>query len=362
MKFLKIFNIGYMPRWLIVCMDTILSFFAIILSYLLRFNFETQRVNKSPFIRAIFITLSVYLIFFFIFRSFKEIIRHTTFDGVFKIFFTVLSANLFLITLNVAFSSHVLLIPYSVLGINFFISFFMLASSRMMIKKIFETALRIKKEPVIIFGAGKMGQAALKNISSDKFGDWKVVGFIDDDTTKINKHIRGVEVYSLNKISKVIKRYSVKRAIIAVNNISVERRNEVAEFFIPQGINVSILPHNQQWLNDPFKVRRLRDIKIEDLLQREPIQINNAAISSTLKDKCILITGAAGSIGSEIVRQVAAFKPRMLLLCDIAESPLYDMGLYLHERHSNINYKLLIGNITETDRMRKVFSMNTSLL
>ena len=165
MKFARIFNIGYMPRWLIVCMDIFLSFFAIILSYLLRFNFQIQRVNKDPFTRAIFVTLSVYLICFFIFRSFKEIIRHTTFDGVLKIFFAVLTANLFLITLNSVFSSRVLLVPYSVLGINFFISFVMLAASRMIIKKIFEAALRIKKEPVVIFGAGTIGQAASKNIS-----------------------------------------------------------------------------------------------------------------------------------------------------------------------------------------------------
>src|SRR5947209_4453740 len=113
MKLANIFNIGYMPRWLIVCLDIVLSFFAIVLSYLLRFNFETQRIDNVPFVRAIFITLSVYLIFFFIFKSFKEIIRHTTFAGVLKIFLAVLSANVLLIILNVVFNSHFLLVPYS---------------------------------------------------------------------------------------------------------------------------------------------------------------------------------------------------------------------------------------------------------
>ena len=148
---------------------------------------------------------------------------------------------------------------------------------------------------------------------------------------KQKKIIGGVKVYSLNKLAKTINKLSVKRAIIAVNNISLKRRNEVADFFIRNGVKVSILPYSQQWVHDPFKIRRLRDIKIEDLLEREPIQINNAAISTTLKNKCILITGAAGSIGSEIVKQVAAFQPEMLLLCDMAESPLHTIGLFMQE-------------------------------
>src|SRR6476660_5753336 len=106
MKPTDLFKIGYMPRWCIVCMDLLLSFFAVILSYLLRFNFETQRIDKYRFTRAIFITLAVYFIFFLIFRSFKEIIRHTTFNGVFRIFLAVLSANISLLSINLVFSSN----------------------------------------------------------------------------------------------------------------------------------------------------------------------------------------------------------------------------------------------------------------
>src|SRR6478736_8931125 len=122
MKPSAILNIGYMPRWCIVCMDVVLSFFAVILSYLLRFNFETQRIDKYRFTRAIFITVTVYFLFFLIFRSFKEIIRHTTFNGVFRIFLAVLSANLSLLLINLIFSDNEYLVPNSVIGINFFIS------------------------------------------------------------------------------------------------------------------------------------------------------------------------------------------------------------------------------------------------
>ena len=158
-----------MPRWFVVCQDVVLSFFSIVLSYLLRFNFETERIHNNVFIRGISIVVAVYLIFFLIFRSFKEIIRHTTFNGVLKILFAVLSANIFLVLLNAVFSKNAYLVPNSVVTINFFISFFMLAGSRMAVKKLFEIALRVKKIPVIIFGAGKIGQAALRTILFDNF-------------------------------------------------------------------------------------------------------------------------------------------------------------------------------------------------
>lgn len=357
MKPFSILKIGYMPRWLIVCLDMLLSFFSIILSYLLRFNFETQKIDTSLFTRGIAISVGVYLIFSFIFQSFKEIVRHTTFRGVLKIFLAALSASLFLLVLNFILKNELRLIPYSIVIINFFISFFMLAGSRVAIKELFETALSIKKEPILIFGAGAMGQAALKTITRDKFNNWKVVAFIDDDTYKSNKIISGIHIYKLKQIIKILNRNSIERAIIAVNNISIERRNEVADFFIKKGIKVSILPHNQQWMHDPFKIRRLRNIKIEDLLERQPIEINNTAISGTLKDKYILITGAAGSIGSELVKQIAAFQPKLLLLLDIAESPLHNIGLFMKENFSHVAHTLLISNVTDANRMERIFSV-----
>src|ERR1044072_6118469 len=172
MKPSAILKICYMPRWIIVCMDVVLSFFAIMLSYLLRFNFETQKINKDSFMQAISITIAAYILFFFIFKPFKEIIRHTTINGILKISRAVLSANICLLLLNLIFDKHV--VPTSISCINFFISFFMLSASRMGIKKVFSTAIQSKKQPIIIFGAGAMGRAALNTIKSDKFSTWKV--------------------------------------------------------------------------------------------------------------------------------------------------------------------------------------------
>ncbi|HEY6978646.1 MAG TPA: nucleoside-diphosphate sugar epimerase/dehydratase [Chitinophagaceae bacterium] len=357
MKISSVLNLRYLPRWIIILIDTFLSFISIILSYLFRFNFNTEQITSDLFARGVLVTVNVYLISFLVIQSYKEIIRHTTLQGILKILMAVFSAHVFLITLNILFTqlAGVLVVPYSVLFIDFFISICMLSGSRIFIKKIFETATKINKEPVIIFGADYMGQAILKTILYDQLSDWKVVGLIDDDPTKKGKNLAGIPIYHLDQINKLFKKYSVERVIIADNNISVERRNEVASFFIDRRIKVSILPPSFQASPNPFKIHRLRDIKIEDLLEREPIKINNQEINSTLKGKRILVTGAAGSIGSEIIKQAAKFEPQALILCDIAESPLHSIGLELEEEFKDANYKLFIANICDKKRMEYIF-------
>jgi len=249
-------------------------------------------------------------------------------------------------------------VPYSVTGINFFISFFILGGSRIAIKKIFQTALQVKRNHIIIYGAGTMGQAALNTITTDKFNNWKVIGFADDDAAKLNKNISGIPIYDLKGISKILQRNSIERIIIAVNNISVERRNEVAEFFIEKGLPVSILPHNQQWLEDPFKVRRLRDIKIEDLLERDEISLPYEMVQDAYKDSTILVTGAAGSIGSEICRQLAKFTFKKLVLLDQSESGLFDLEYELRTSKNRQQLRVEVASIRDAAKLKKVFTMH----
>src|SRR5262249_14381626 len=150
MKIASVLNLRYLPRWIIILIDTFLSFISIILSYLFRFNFNTEQITSDLFARGILVTVSAYLVSFLVIQSFKEIIRHTTLQGILRILMAVFSAHVFLITLNILFKqmAGILMVPYSVLFIDFFISICMLSGSRIFIKKIFETATKINKEPV----------------------------------------------------------------------------------------------------------------------------------------------------------------------------------------------------------------------
>lgn len=357
MKFSNLLNLGYTPRWVIISIDIFLSFFSVILSFLLRFNFRPSAIINDLFLRGILVTVGLYIISFFIVKSYKEIIRHATYRSVLKILYAIITATAGLLFLNIFIGTtgNFYVVPYSVLLINFFISFFMLAGSRFFIKQVFDTALRLNAQPVFIFGAGAVGQATLKAISQDRSGKLKAVAFIDDDPDATGKSISGVTVYALSQLDKLVKKHSAKKVIIAINNISLERRNEVASFFISNGLQVSVINSGEQFQDGSFTLRRLKDIKIEDLLEREPIQIDNVHINAALHAKRILITGAAGSIGSEIAKQVAYFKPELIILCDIAESPLHNIGLELEEHFKDVPCKLYIANITDARRMEYIF-------
>ncbi|MEP7109808.1 MAG: nucleoside-diphosphate sugar epimerase/dehydratase [Ferruginibacter sp.] len=355
MKLTKILNIRYIPGWIILLMDIFHTFLSLIISYILRFNFIVQDVRTNFIIGNFLMIIGIYTAGFICLRSHKQIIRHSTFQGISKILLVVVVVNLAIIILSGFYSSfyNSQLIPYSILIINAFVSFCLLAGSRIIIRKLFEVVSNIKKEPIIIFGAGKMGLAAAKTISDNRFANWKVIAFIDDDPKKISKNLEGIPIYELKLVKKITKRYSVNKVLIATRNISAERKNEVASFFIDRGIKVSI-PFSQQSPDDLFNIHRFRDMKIEDLLERDPININIYKIDAKIKGKTVLITGAAGSIGSEIVRQVAKFQPCMLILVDVAESPLHGIGLELEEC-KDINYKLVISNVCNGRRMENIF-------
>jgi FlaA1/EpsC-like NDP-sugar epimerase len=359
MKPLIIFHLKlrFMPRWTVISMDIFLSFGSIILSFLLRFNFETEKISSELFTRGIALTIIAYFTGFLLFKSYKEVIRHTTFRGILRVFKSVVFANSSLICLNVLFiNKNIILVPNSVILINFFISFFMLSANRVLIKKVFEIGSNIKKEPILIFGAGNMGRTAVKAIAQNEFSKWKVVGFVDDDHFKTGKFLLGIPIYHITKLQRVVKSNCIKRVIFAVNNVTVNRRNEIASIFVDNGIIVSMLPPIEKWARDPLKINEIKDIKIEDLLEREPIIIDNQKIGTALNNKCILITGAAGSIGSEIVRQVIKFQPSAVILCDIAETPLHYLDLELRENGKDLNYKIFVCNITDEKRMKYIFN------
>lgn len=356
MKITDLLNMKYMPRWIIVMLDVSLTFMAVILSFLFRFNFKTTRIADKMFLTSLAIITGTYLLCFVVFKTYKEIVRHTTIQGVLRILGTTFIATVILLLINYFYGSFMngqLLIPFSVICINFFVGFFLLASVRILIKGLFYYASKSKRKPVILVGAGELGRAAINSINKEVVSEWYVSAIVDDDPLKIGKAIHNIRIIGFDELEKHLVKKPVERAIIAIHLISLDRRNEIANFFVDRGIKVSILP--AQWVNDPFKIKRLRDVKIEDLLEREPIKMNNASISERLKGKRILISGAAGSIGSEIVRQVARFKPEKLILLDMAESPLHEISLELSENYKEINSTIFIGNISDLSRMEYLF-------
>jgi FlaA1/EpsC-like NDP-sugar epimerase len=212
-----------------------------------------------------------------------------------------------------------------------------------------------KRENVAIFGSGTLGMITRNVVETDSGSRLKVVAFIDDDEHKSGKVINGIRIFSGRKIYALIQERNIREVIIAVNNLSVERKAELVDICIPFKVKVRIVPPAENWVKGEFRVKQLKEINIEDLLGREPIKLVEDKLFAELGQKRICITGAAGSIGSELVRQVVAYHPSLLILIDQAESPLYEIENEIRERDPHLKLMVIVADITSEARMRMVF-------
>jgi FlaA1/EpsC-like NDP-sugar epimerase len=189
-------------------------------------------------------------------------------------------------------------------------------------------------------------------------GDVQVIAFLDDVLGKSGKMMEGIPIYGTGESSlKKIVQEGIELLIIANKNVSKEKLNDLVEACLVHGIRVQQVPPMQEWLNGKLDTEQLKDINIEDLLEREVIKINNEQIYSQIKGKKILVTGSAGSIGSELVRQLINYRPSLLILCDKAESALHELQLEIQETNRHVNIKPYIGDICDRVRMEHLFEV-----
>lgn len=349
----------FMPRWVVFFIDLFLTGNALVLAYLLRYNFKTELIDGNDFTRGVSYGLLIYGVCFLVFRSYAGIIRHTNTQDAARIWLTSTAAA-FLLYVAGSVTLHFypfMLMPTSVIIIHYFTVFLLLTGYRLLIKEIFAYAPRYacKKENVVIFGAGDLGLTTLRVITQERIHPWRVVAFVDDDQKKIQKKLSGVDIFPTAQLPHLIRKYQVRQVVIAARDLSLQRRNEVIDLSLENGAKASAVPSVKEWLNGTFQVHQIENIKIEDLLEREPIQLDNDEIARQIRDKRVLITGAAGSIGSEIVRQLARFSPRVLILVDQAESPLNELCLKLQEDSPDLSYRPFIGSVTDKLRMEFIF-------
>jgi FlaA1/EpsC-like NDP-sugar epimerase len=215
--------------------------------------------------------------------------------------------------------------------------------------------LRIDKRRVIIYGAGEVGIAAKRTLDHDPKVNMTIIAFIDDDERKSGKVIDGINIYHPTEIRVLAKDEKVDDLLIGSHNLLPERKNTVVDFCLEHNIKVLTLPPVQTWINGQISSRQIQNIKIEDLLEREPIEIHNDDIREQLRGRRVLVTGAAGSIGSEIVRQISVFQPQMIILNDQSETPLHELQLELQENNLDNNFHSFIGDIRDHCRMELLF-------
>ena len=349
------------PRWIIFITDIFYSAVSLYFAYTLRFNFHIPNREIDTFIYVFPFALAVRALSFAIGKIYAGVIRYTSASDAARILFVVVTGSIFFYAANwfsLFFINERFIIPTSVIFIDFFVLSITLTSVRLGAKTFYFwlTNKSKTKVNVIIFGAGESGIITKRTLDRDAGTRYSVLAFVDDDRKKVNTRLEGVTIYHTSELQKLLGENRVARLILSPQKLSATRKSEIIEACLGFDIKILNVPPVSDWINGELSYRQMKGINIDDLLGREPINLNAESISKKIKNKTVLVTGAAGSIGSELTKQISSYAPKQLLLLDNAESPLYELEVELKERLKLENFEVILCDVREQQRMEKVFS------
>ena len=349
-----------MPRWIIFFIDMAICLFSLILAYLVRFNFSIPRIEIDAFPLVFGAVLGIRAFSFYFSKTYQGIVKYTSSKDAQRIFIVISIGTGLFVLLNCIFYyfiNHTFPIPFSIIIIDYMASAFLMISLRVMFKALYLELTNPNKEKrsVVIFGAGESGIITKRTLDRDAGTKYKVLGFIDDDIKKQGKQLEGSTIYNINKLDSLLAENDVSNLIISVQNLSSSKKQQIVDICLNHNTKVLNVPPVSNWINGELSFRQIKKVQIEELLEREPIQLDIENIKKQVSGKTILVTGAAGSIGNEIVRQVIRFNPKKIILVDQAESPLYDMEMELSDKYKQQSYEIVMGDIRNKERMENVF-------
>lgn len=363
-SFIRKYSNRFLSRWLVLVFDSLIVIFSFSIATLLRMNFQLPEIDFSVFASQLIFVLGLRLLAFLYFQSYAGIIRHTSIEDAILILKAVFTGTFGAVLIsgvirNTLGFEHIFNLSASILIIDFFICLFWMVILRFFVKSFYESFINQFKPTigVLIYGAGYTGMLTKNVFQTDRSTNYKILGFIDDNESKIGKTIEGIKVYSLPEVlDKFVGSNEGLEVIMAINNMSAKSKRKISDIFLDRGVIVKALPPVDKWVEGEFAMNQIHNVKIEDLLGREVIQMNNKRIGEEISGKVILVTGAAGSIGSEIVRQLIAYFPAKLVLVDQAESALYDLEYELAGKvPSNVQLIVNIADVSDTRRVSKIF-------
>ena len=359
-KFLIKISKRYASKWLVLLFDVCVVIFTFFIAHLIRHNFKIE-FDFSEFLKQIpFVGITAAICFLMV-GSHKGVVRHTGIKDVINVLIGVnilATVLLFETYLTRKFNLFIEFnISGSVIYIHLLLNIFFLISTKFLIKSAYKEIISEIKpiRTALIYGAGSSGIVLYNSIQSDVKSNIDVVGFIDDDERKIGKKIDRIPVYSYEQITEdLLEKKNVDEVIISIQNISSNKLLDISNNFLSRSIDVKIVPPVSQWIGGDLELSQIKDVKIEDLLGREPIHIESSLLNEEYNNKVILVTGAAGSIGSEICRKLNHFKYNKLIMVDNAESPLYDIQQEFIQNNIE-NVETIITDVRNFDRMDQIF-------
>ncbi len=355
-------SLRILPRWIIILLDMTIIASAAFLAYLLRFNFQLVELMQYTPLIGISTYLLCSLLASFFTKTYAGIIRYTGLQDGVRLMYSILLTSLLIVAVNLTYFYNVgvNLIPFSVILITLFTSFLFLFAYRLAVKYIFSyygNAIR-RKTNVIIFGAGQSGLITKQVIDSDTASRRRVVGFLEDSDHKAGKVLNGTTIYDANKnVQRILKDLEVSELVISIMNLPLKRKNEIVDICLKSGVKVRSVPPVDKWVKGELSLNQIKEVHIEDLLGRVSIELDNEHVNKEIVGQTVLITGAAGSIGSEISRQVLLHGPKILILFDQAESALYELDREISLLNkTGVKIVPVLGDVTNKAVLDEVFS------
>ena len=317
-------------------------------------------IESSTIDKTIVWTVIVNLVFFRVFRTYSNVLRFSSFIDIMRIFVSLTVSYALLMISSVLLASYldIRLAPMSVLFMAYIISFAIMSCSRIVVKMFYELLNfdGSHSANVFIYGAKEAGVNIAKALRVNLRNHYRLRGFIADEPELINKVMMGVKVFPNDEsLIDVLNDRDVHTIIISPAKMEELKKSDMADRLLAHNIKLMTAPPLSEWSGQTLNRTQLKEIQIEDLLQRDPIEIDIHKVASHLEGKRVMITGAAGSIGSEIMRQVASFNPYKLILVDQAETPLHDIRLELQDRWRDIDAETIIADISNATRMEDIF-------
>ncbi|GAB5558332.1 MAG: nucleoside-diphosphate sugar epimerase/dehydratase [Schleiferiaceae bacterium] len=366
-KIVKLYADRFLSRWIVFSFDVMAVILAFAFATLLRHNFDHNNIDPWAMQSQGIVVTLVYAFFFLGTKSYIGIIRHTSYKDAGLIFqATVLSFG-FLMVASVVIPIFKIdtsfALSRSILTIHFVLSVFALLGSRFFVKAIYHYGMSKSADSrthVIIFGAGASGILTKNALQQNGPIRYDIQAFIDDNQSKQGKTIEGIPVLSLGQVinEKFINQNNISELVISVQGLSANRKKEIVDAGLDFNLHIKEVPAMEKWIGGELSAKQIREVKIEDLLGRPPINLSNQNIANELNGKVVLVTGGAGSIGSEIVRQVLQYNPKKVIILDQAETPLYDLEFEINKgKLAPFAHlaEIVVGNVKDYLRMELVF-------
>lgn len=363
-KLKKLIDKRFLPRWIVLFTDMVIIVSSFLITYLLRFNLSAQHVEIPKMLVQLLAGFPFYILAVILFKPHHGIIRHSSRHEILVMLKTNLfiSAGFFLISYwGRSFDNH-LVIPWSVIIVHNFMCTALTITFRLVLPYIYQNILEKPHDTVniMIFGGGVLGSIAHSVINKDHNIHYNIVGIVDDNPELWGRRIEGLKVFSPKvTFDQVLKEKNVHQMIFAISaaQITVERKREIVDLCLSNHLKVKEVANPYSLLDDKFAIGQFRDLRIEDVLGREPILVKTESIVKGMLGKRVMVTGGAGSIGSEIVRQLVYLKPESIIIVDQSETAVFDIqNEVIRLLQEDTQLHVFVADVTDENRMTKIFA------